>query len=305
MYANELVVGARSLAAVEEALRLALPSLGLAVREAIDVANVSELWERRKHEPSIAIGPVSDGIFAISVRGPRAPTWNNELSRRLSQLLGGWAACCVNDRLLDDYGYGYFLDGLTIEAASRSSARLVERTGLLRETPDRVLLDSLDEERNQRHFRHALERIAGPYVSAWPPTGAIRVLFVEGNAITVSELARPPSTLIIAAGHDERIELPGYEYDVVVGDEDVRVLLARTHLPLWEIAEQINRVTCAAVITDGADTYVRVPTAPLGADFACIGLRLFLQAWEPVCARTQTSPMAFTFDAVRPTSPWR
>lgn len=305
MYANELVVGARSREAIEEALRTALPSLGLDVREAVDVANVSELWERRKHEASIAIGPVSDGIYAVAVRGPRSPTWNNELSRRLSQLLGGWAACCVSDRMLDDYGYGYYFDGLTIEAAARSGPRVVERAGFLLETPDRVLVDLLDEHANRRHFHSAIERLAGPYVSPWPPTGALRLLFIEGDAITVSELARPRFMLVAAAGHRERIELPGYEYEVLVGDEDVRVLLARTVMPKWEVSERIDQVECVAFFTSGDETFVRRAGEESSVEVPFVGLRDALFAWEPVCTKTQTAPMAFTFDSVRPTSPWR
>jgi hypothetical protein len=244
---------------------------------------------------------VSDGIYAVSVRGPRSPTWNNELARRLSLHLGGWAACCVNDRLLDDYGYGYYLDGLIVEAAACSGRTIVERAGFLRDVPDRVLVDSLDEERNRRHFQAALAKLAGPYVSAWPPSGALRLLFVEGDAITVTELVRPPSTLVAVAGHDERIEIPGYAYEV----EETRVLLARTTLPKWELLERIDAVDCVAIVTDGVETFVREPGEKASTQVPFVGLRDALFAWAPVCEATGTAPMAFTFDAVRPTSPWR
>jgi hypothetical protein len=244
---------------------------------------------------------VSDGIYAVSVRGPRSPTWNNELARRLSLHLGGWAACCVNDRLLDDYGYGYYLDGIIVEAAACSGAAIVERAGFLRDMPDRVLVDSLDEERNRHHFKGAVERLAGAYVSAWPPFGALRLLFVEGDAITVTELLRPPSTLVAVAGHRERIEIPGYEYDV----DATRVLLARTSLPKWEILERIEAVDCVAMVTNGAETFARKAGEEACTPVPFVGLRDALFAWAPFCAATDTAPMTFTFDAARPTSPWR
>lgn len=305
MYASEIVVGARSHEAVEQALRLALPSLGLGVHGVADVSNVSELWEKRQHEPSIAVGAISDGIHAVHVRGPRSPSWNNELARRLSQHLGGWGAAAVNDRLLDEYGYGYFLDGLVVEAATRLGPRVIERAGFLPEVPDRVILDSLDEERNGRQFRAALLSLAGPYVTSWPPSGSIRVFFVEGDGITTTELPRPASNLVVAAGHRDRIDLPGYEHDILVDGADVKVLLARTVLPHWELAERIDAVACVAFFTDGARTFVK---RSLDADIeeeASDNLRTALSTWEPVCSTTRTAPMGFTFDAVRPMSPWR
>lgn len=305
MYTSELVVGARSREAVEQALRLALPSLGLAISGDADAGNVSELWERRGHVASVAVGAVGDGIFGLSVRGPRSPAWNNELARRLSQHLGGWAASCVSDRLLDEHGYGYFLDGLVIETAARNAARVVERAGFLREVPDRVIFDSLDEERCLRSFRAALERLAGPYVSTWPPSGAIRLLFVEGDGVTVSELVRPPSTLLVAAGHRERIDVPGYEYDAPGDGGDVRILIARTALPHWEIMERVDAAGGVALFTDGRETYVRRRDESASVRASLDGLRWALEAWEPVHVETFHAPMAFTFDAARATSPWR
>lgn len=305
MYTSQLIAGARSREAVEQALRLALPTLGLVVREAVDVANVSELWERRRNDASVAIGRCGTDLYGVDVRGPRSPSWNNELARRLSQHLGGWATSLVNDRLLDEYGRGYFLDGLVIEAAVCNRALVVERLGFPPEVPDRAIFDSLDEERNRANFRLALEKVAGPYISPWPPSGAMRLLFVEGDGITVSELPRPASTLLVTAGHEERIDVPGFEYDIDVAEDTVRVLVARTHLPLWELAERVDHVRCVAFFTDGERCFVRKTGEASSVECHLRPLRAALDAWDPVCFETQSAPMAFTFDAARAASPWR
>ena len=246
MYGAELVLGARSLEAVEQALREVLPALGLSVTEAALVANVSELWERRGHEASLSIGAVSDGIFAVSLRGPHDPAWHRALARRLSHALCGWVAC-------SDRQYAYFLDGMAVEDAAGAET---------------------------------LELVAGPYVTPWPPSGSIRVLFVEGEASVTADLVRSPSTLVVVAGHSERIDLPGYEYDL----EEVRVHVARTLLPLAELAVLLKATDGVALVTN---------------EDMISDLRSVLEAWEPVCSRTRTAPMAFTFDARSTKSPWR
>jgi hypothetical protein len=129
----------------------------------------------------------------------------------------------------------------------------------------------------------------------------MRLLFVEGDAITVTELVRTPSTLVAVAGHGERIELPGYEYVL----DGTRVLLARTRLPSWELLERIDALECAAMFTNGVETFVRKADEEASTPVPWVGLRDALFAWAPVCEATATAPMAFTFDAVRPTSPWR
>lgn len=265
-FPSDLVVGARSREALEQALREVLPGLGLAVARVVDVANVSERHEQRGDEGSISIGALDEAIFTVAV-GLAAPSgWQNELARRLSLVLGGWSASRDGEEL------GFFLDGSRVEMGSSGA------TG----------------------FEVGVADIAGEYVEPWPPSGGIRVLFVEGAPAVRAARERAPSTLLVVVGHAERLDIPGYDFALESG----RVLLARTHVAHEELRKRLDAIPCAAFYTNMQNAYVRRRDDAQGYETLVYDLRTMVSIWQPVCWATRIPPLGFTFDAPAKT-PWR
>lgn len=266
MFPSDLVVGARSREALEHALREVLPGLGLTVTRVVDVANVSERHEQRGDGASISIGALDEAIFTAAIGALATPPgWQNELARRLSLLLGGWSAS------RDGAELGFFLDGSRVETGTSDG------------------------------FEVGVADIAGEYVEPWPPGGAMRILFVEGVPAVRTALEREPSTLLVVVGHPERLDIPGYDFEVEAG----RVLVARTPLALEELTRRLDALPCAAFYTNMQNAYVRRDDDTRGYETLVSDLRTMVSIWQPVCWLTRIPPLGFTFDVPRAQSPWR
>jgi len=125
--------------------------------------------------PSLAVhegtGEGGERFLVIDVRGPRSPLWSLGLARRLSVRLGVWAAAIVNDRLRDDYGFGFFYAGHVIEAAARTISDVVVASG---GDAARWFQGARVEEESHRRFFERAKLLAGirdPH-ALFPASGA-------------------------------------------------------------------------------------------------------------------------------------
>lgn len=329
MFAAAFAVGAPHIRELERVVRAVLGELDIEIIGDATVLGLDARYELATSEaalaragaateaPSVALYAASgelDPIFAVDVRGPRSPLWHLCLAQGLSCELGAWAAALVNDRLRDDYGYGFFLAGHPVEGD-------VGKT--------------IDEDANWARFKTLLAHVGGDLtvsaamLKSLPTTSVVRVLFLglDNRADEVPPVLRRPDGMTRTIGtltafapdEHEGIERmlqsigltvttfntqPSY-YVLPDGslDEATRPVLCfggRAPVRSADVLDVLARVTSRAAIVElGARPgEIQAWTRAGGARFVRLegdGVDVLARAWEPIEEWTSLRPMVWRF----------